>query len=242
VSAATALHDRLVSLAARARRRRKLPPRRDWKINLGSGLVVAPGWTNIDMGLPVLLASWPGPVHRVVHRLLPPTSAIKRDYSGAEMARILREHEFVHHDVRYGIPVPDASVAFIYTSHFLEHMFVDDAIALLRDARRVLRPGGLLRVCVPDLAHALDLFRDGDHRRALGFFFLGPGVSALTRHRYMWGFEMLRDELLKAGFASVTRCGYRSGDTPDLETLDNRPDETLYVEARAPGFVQTFEG
>jgi SAM-dependent methyltransferase len=223
VSAATALHDRLVSLAARARRRRKLPPRRDWKINLGSGLVVAPGWTNIDMGLPVLLASWPGPVHRVVHRLLPPTSAIKRDYSGAEMA-------------------PDASVAFIYTSHFLEHMFVDDAIALLRDARRVLRPGGLLRVCVPDLAHALDLFRDGDHRRALGFFFLGPGVSALTRHRYMWGFEMLRDELLKAGFASVTRCGYRSGDTPDLETLDNRPDETLYVEARAPGFVQTFEG
>jgi hypothetical protein len=41
-----------------------------------------------------------------------------------------------------------------------------------------------------------------------------------------------KDELESVGFREVARCDYRQGRTPDLESLDNRPEETLFVEAR----------
>jgi len=35
-----------------------------------------------------------------------------------------------------------------------------------------------------------------------------------------------------AGFVNITRCTFRKGHVPDVEVLDNRPHETLYVEAQ----------
>lgn len=58
------------------------------------------------------------------------------------------------HDLRRGIPFPDDSVDSVYHSHFLEHIDRDMAPAFLREVRRVLRVGGIHRVCVPDLAEA----------------------------------------------------------------------------------------
>lgn len=89
----------------------------------------------------------------------------------------------------------------------------------------------MLRICVPDLDYALSLFNEGKKERALEFFFYGPDVSDFTRHRYMWDFESLSGALREAGFSTVARCRYRQGRTPDLDLLDNRPEETLYVEA-----------
>lgn len=52
----------------------------------------------------------------------------------------------------------------------------------------------------------------------------------------MYDFTILEEELRGAGFQDVSRVAFREGRTPDLERLDNRPDETLFVEAekRAP--------
>jgi len=38
--------------------------------------------------------------------------------------------------------------------------------------------------------------------------------------------------LEKAGFAQIERMTFREGNVPDIDILDNRPDETLFVEAR----------
>jgi hypothetical protein len=91
----------------------------------------------------------------------------------------------------------------------------------------------VLRICVPDLDHVLSLFAQGRRDEALQFFFLDKHVSEFTRHRYLWDFARLRQDLLEAGFAEVHERGFREGTTPDLDLLDNRPDETLYVEAVA---------
>jgi hypothetical protein len=40
-----------------------------------------------------------------------------------------------------------------------------------------------------------------------------------------------------AGFSKIVRCEYQLGKTPDLDTLDNRPEETLFVEAMKAGSV-----
>jgi predicted SAM-dependent methyltransferase len=58
-------------------------------------------------------------------------------------------------DLRIGLPFPTGSVAFIYCSHMLEHLFPEDAVNLLNEMRRVLKPDGVCRLAVPSVEHAL---------------------------------------------------------------------------------------
>jgi len=50
----------------------------------------------------------------------------------------------------------------------------------------------------------------------------------------MYDFELLKQIVTQAGFVDVVKCQFRIGRTPDLVDLDNRSDETLYVEAARP--------
>lgn len=54
-------------------------------------------------------------------------------------------------DVRYGLPFGDGGADVCYASHVLEHLTPDAAEQLLSECHRVLRPGGIVRVAVPDL-------------------------------------------------------------------------------------------
>lgn len=55
------------------------------------------------------------------------------------------------HDLREGIPFSDSSFDVVYHSHLLEHFPRQAAGKLLRECHRVLKPGGIVRVAVPDL-------------------------------------------------------------------------------------------
>lgn len=54
-------------------------------------------------------------------------------------------------DLRRGIPCADGTVDAVYHSHFLEHVDRDAVPTLLREIHRVLKPGGIHRIAVPDL-------------------------------------------------------------------------------------------
>jgi SAM-dependent methyltransferase len=56
----------------------------------------------------------------------------------------------------------DASLDYVFTSHFFEHIDDDTALNLMREANRVLRPGGLFRISVPDFEKTLERYRAGD--------------------------------------------------------------------------------
>jgi len=197
------------------------------KINLGCGLTVASGWINIDGSLNSLFAKWPTPVLRTLYR----ASGSKQWYTQEQYVRIIKEHQFLHHNLEYGIPLSDASADYIYSSHWLEHLFREDAERLLCEAYRVLKPGGCIRICVPDLEHAVRQYLDGNKEHALSYFFCSSKNGMLGRHHYLYDFELLAALMRKANFQQVTRCSYRQGQTPDIEKLDNRPEETLYMEA-----------
>jgi SAM-dependent methyltransferase len=201
------------------------------KVNLGCGLAVAKGWSNVDASLNALVASWP----RVLHKLLYRLSGSNRYYSLDQYCDLLETHIFIHHDLSHSIPLKDETADFIYSSHFLEHLFRPDAERLLKECLRALKAGGVVRVCVPDLAHAISLFAAGEKEKMLGnYFFVDDKDSFLARHKYMYDFELLKSLLEKAGFTQVTRCTYQQGRTPDITLLDNRPEETLFVEAVKP--------
>lgn len=71
-------------------------------------------------------------------------------------------------DLREGVPLPDCSADLVYLSHLLEHFSKQDAPLFLSECRRILKPGGILRVVVPDLENivtyylkSLEEVRDG---------------------------------------------------------------------------------
>jgi len=59
--------------------------------------------------------------------------------------------EVMAHDLTTGIPVPDNSADAVYHSHVLEHFSKSNGAAFIQECFRVLKPGGVLRVVVPDL-------------------------------------------------------------------------------------------
>ena len=113
-----------------------------------------------------------------------PYLRLKRSTVGSQLARVMlrgeRRERFnaladsvVVHDLRRGLPAADGSVDAVYHSHVLEHIDRCLVGAFLAEIRRVLRPGGVHRIVVPDfevlcrryLAH-LDAY-DGDPRAAV---------------------------------------------------------------------------
>ena len=58
------------------------------------------------------------------------------------------------HNLAKGIPFESNSVDFVYHSHLLEHLDREVATTFLLEIKRVLKPGGIQRIVVPDLERA----------------------------------------------------------------------------------------
>jgi len=112
-------------------------------INLGSSARCAPGWNNVDFSWIVRLGR---------HRRL--SAALHRWgwLSAQRYDRILHlDPDAVLWDLRNGIPFSDRTFDAVYHSHLLEHIDREAAPVFLRECLRVLRPGGELRIVIPDL-------------------------------------------------------------------------------------------
>jgi SAM-dependent methyltransferase len=113
------------------------------KLNLGCGERVVPGWTNVDYAIGARLAR--------LRFVGPALSKLK-------ILRTTWPSDIFIHDLRSGIPFADESIDVVYSSHFLEHLSRQEGAQLLRDCRRVLKPGGILRIVVPDLAAIVEKY------------------------------------------------------------------------------------
>jgi predicted SAM-dependent methyltransferase len=128
----------------------------------------------------------------------------------------------------------NSSADFIYSSHFLEHLDRKSGRKLLEECLRVLKPGGIIRIGVPDLEHAWEMYRRGDKEQMLHDYFFVEAEAGFSQHRYAYDYEMLATALAEIGFVEVRRTEYQQGLTPDLDVLDNRGEYTLFVEAQRP--------
>jgi predicted SAM-dependent methyltransferase len=62
--------------------------------------------------------------------------------------------EVVRANIIQGVPLDDGAADFVYHSHVLEHLTRDDGERFLQECYRILKPGGILRIAVPDLEDA----------------------------------------------------------------------------------------
>lgn len=65
-----------------------------------------------------------------------------------------------HVDATKTLPIPDNSLDFVYSEHFIEHIPADDALFFIRESHRVLKTGGIFRCLTPDLRSLIDLAED----------------------------------------------------------------------------------
>ena len=60
------------------------------------------------------------------------------------------------------IPLPENSCKFIYSSDFLEHIYNKQALDLLFNCYKVLKCGGSIRLCLPDMKKCCKAYINGD--------------------------------------------------------------------------------
>ena len=106
--------------------------------------------------------------------------------------------------------LPDASCVEVYASHVLEHLGYDSELPkTLAGIYRVLKPGGRLRVAVPDLDTLCRLFvdpsLDGGGRFYVMRMMFGGRTTAYDVHYAGLNFEFLQAFLHETGFREVKR-------------------------------------
>ena len=112
-------------------------------LNLACGSRVHPDWNNFDFSPLTLLAK-----HMILARILRKAGIL----SEKRFERLLQIAPDVNRwNLRKGIRFKEGMFDVVYHSHFLEHLEREAAPVFLMECHRVLKPGGLLRVVVPDL-------------------------------------------------------------------------------------------
>jgi len=115
-------------------------------LNLGCGTKISnkPGVINIDWSIYLRLARM---------KIITPVVPLFVRGERLEKLNSLPDNIMVH-DMAKGIPFDSDSVDVVYHSHMLEHLDRDVADEFLIEVKRVLKPGGIHRIVVPDLEKA----------------------------------------------------------------------------------------
>lgn len=150
-------------------------------------------------------------------------------------------------DIRHGLPIASGCLDYAVSIHALPEIPYPELVPALAELRRVLKPGGTLRLALPDLDRAIDAYRRGDE----AYFKVGPedaeslGGRLIVQilwygySRSLFTAEFIEELLERAGFERVGHCAFRETESgiAEIVALDNREDESVYVEARAPDVV-----
>jgi predicted SAM-dependent methyltransferase len=211
-----------------------MEPTHQLRLNLGCGHVTPEGWLNVDGSNRAWLASRFPAVDRLLTsvKLIPPS-----EFTGhTTYANISRE-----------FPWPDGMASAVYMGEVLEHFTPTAGEVLVRRCHRVLAPGGVLRLRVPDNARFWSNYLKEyaavrerprqewttDHTRWIEWFFrdicvIKPG--RLTAHSFGHYHKWMYDDISlialfeKVGFREVDRMPFRESRIPGIDAVEVRDE------------------
>lgn len=96
------------------------------------------------------------------------------------------------------LPFDDNSINFVFSEHFFEHLFFDEALSLLIECHRILKPYGVIRTCVPDA----DL-RTYEPPEPLGYPDIRLSFTDPDKHKTRWSVYSLVEAIKIAGFDAI---------------------------------------
>lgn len=201
-------------------------------VQYGCGLSCPEGWVNFDSSPTLRLQRLPlvGKVFRRPPVIFP---------DGVRVG-----------DIVGGLPIEDNSVSGVYASHVLEHLSRDNFVVALANTFRMLKPGGIFRLIVPDLEArarlylqrqddplANDWFMEASHlgvsQRTQGLTSWLRDLLGLSKHLWMWDERSIRKLLDQQGFIEIRRCQFNDSADPIFRAVEDRArfyDDYLGVE------------
>lgn len=146
-------------------------------------------------------------------------------------------------------PFFDATFDYVFSEHLFEHLSVEEGMTMLHECFRVLRPGGRLRLTLPDFDFLIRLYQhpeeeqhkayirwsighfDGAVRRIYGeedvpAMFVVNNFIREWGHRMVYNRAVLTDLLTRVGFKHVEACQQGESSCPDLRGVEHH-DRTI---------------
>lgn len=145
------------------------------------------------------------------------------------------------------------SIDYIYSSHSLEHLYLNDAKALLRKTHAWLKPGGIMRLALPDYDKIYDEFRLARQHEPLFAYekladrlgtypltnpggpiknFIGELIGKnLHSHKWHPHADYMTALLQSYGFTSVELRQHKESLIPHIETIESREKDTFFIDA-----------
>ena len=129
-------------------------------------------------------------------------------------------HSDISYNVLWGLPFANDSVDYIYCAYLFEHLrYQDDALHFLQEIKRVLKPGGVLRLCLPHIKPYMQAYVNGDHaffkhvetrwgfsfggtclEKVLNYAGVGHKLGVLDDHKFGYDQETLEQLLTQVNF------------------------------------------
>lgn len=115
----------------------------------------------------------------------------------------------IEHDIRTKFPIPDNTVTRIHTEDFLEHIRIEEIKVLIAECFRVLKPGGIMRIGVPDYNNPKDrpYLKKGHDTRD-------------PKHITLTTYELMKEIIEKSPFCRYKFYHYWKGDNFIHEKID----------------------
>ncbi len=166
----------------------------------------------------------------------------------------------VYLDATRRFPFDDATFNFIYSEHMIEHISWNDGLSMLRECRRVMRPGGCIRVATPDLEVLIGLHSgkdapiseryikwitdqqlDGIHAYKASFIINNAFYS--WGHKFLYDSELLTMAMQEAGFINIRRCSPGQSEHEPLSCLEPYRHDSGNTASEMSAFeTMIFEG
>lgn len=146
-------------------------------------------------------------------------------------------------NVLWGLPFVEGSVRLVFVSHLLEHLFYpNDVLPFLGEILRVLEPGGVVRIVVPDIAQCIEAYQNDDARffaerrqhwgagdgqttrleDFLAYAGAGPDPAWLFQaHKFGYDFATLKRALERAGFTDIQQSAFNTSRHEELRVDAN---------------------
>lgn len=150
------------------------------------------------------------------------------DWVNADIAP--RDPSVLRCDLSQRLPFPDGDFDVVYHSNVLEHIRRDDALPFMRECIRVLKPGGILRVVVPDLERICRLYLEKLQQADAG--------DAASAHDYEWMLLEMYDQTVREKGGGAMREFLRQNPLPNesfvLERIGQEGRELITALRNAP--------
>ena len=136
------------------------------------------------------------------------------DFDWVNLDYIKSNENIIECDLNKGIPYNNNEIDIIYHSHLLEHFSKPNGIEFLRECYRVLKPGGIIRVVVPDLERIAT-----EYLKNLRGALKGDPISI---HNYNWIMLELYDQTVRNSSGGEMAEYLAREDIPNMDYVLSR--------------------